>query len=197
MRALHKGLLGKQSRLNEGMHNSEKTGRLVMYSVYFLVAVSHFMLLLRSNDEFHKDYEERSDMFIYVHMTLALILDVLAIKRIDVDESNHEEIAHIKPQSPSSRPFSGRFGASGSSRVRKQFSNFITGAEDVDNGEKVDSRKTSLRLSFFSHRRSESTVIDNPVLSDDITNHEKQQQSSAAADQQQHGVTTILETMTT
>ena len=168
-----------------------------MYSVYFLVAVSHFMLLLRSNDEFHKDYEERSDMFIYVHMTLALILDVLAIKRIDVDESNHEEIAHIKPQSPSSRPFSGRFGASGSSRVRKQFSNFITGAEDVDNGEKVDSRKTSLRLSFFSHRRSESTVIDNPVLSDDITNHEKQQQSSAAADQQQHGVTTILETMTT
>ena len=180
MRALHKGLLGKDK--GEIPSLKEKRNRLLLYGLYAFIALSHFLLVLRSSEQYERDFEDGYDNFIYAHMTIALVLACLASSRVgnvavetlgDVQEIVHET---------SNRRFSGGVSVAAQQQIakhgnkeayNKNYSFF--GAEDLDrDGVRRSSFSVSLS-SMPSLRDSASTVavvdeestVKNPVGTDD------------------------------
>lgn len=173
MRALHKGLLGKDKETP--LSPTDKRNRFFLYSLYAIIAMSHFLVVQRSREQYERDFENEHDVFIYAHMTIALILAFLATNRVGLEQKS-EDKQNIAEELSNKR-FSAMGGLSLSPTIKQQnprrskkssFSNknlSFLGAEDLDcEGVRKNSFSVSLS-SVPSLRDSASTA---PVVDEEV-----------------------------
>jgi hypothetical protein len=96
MRALHEGLLGKKTAANLTLY------RRLTHLAYIACATFHYVLLVRTQDDFHNDYKQDYDPFMYAHMFnhLALTLFVSFDGRGSVEPGVHSHSGKMDGQPP-------------------------------------------------------------------------------------------------